>query len=251
MKGLILSIFLFLAGCGIQSNNGTYKIGIDPTWYPLQMEGKDAQVMAFSNEILQEIAKTEKLELKTTRVSWDNIESGLIKKQYDAMLSSKQPYNFYEKQFGFSDPYLMTGPVLLVPTNASFQGMQGLEIGVIERSSDIALLEKTPGIILRTYESIPQMLNDVVAGHIAGGVIHVLMAESYTQDLYQGKLKIATPPLDDEGIRVVTLFSQNNDLINYFNDGLKELKKSGKYLNLLQKWGLDGSEKASIKGSSL
>ncbi len=242
MKGIILSVFLFLASCGIQSNNGTYNIGIDPTWYPLEVEQKQAQVMAFSNEILQEIAKIEKLELKITKMSWDNLEDGLMKKQYDAILSSKQPYIFYEKLFGFSDPYLMTGPVLLILTSSTFQGMQGKEIGVIAGSSDIALLEKTPGIILRTYETPPQMLNAVASGNIDGAVIQVLMAESYTQDLYQGKLKIVTSPLDDEGIRMITLYNKNNDLINYFNDGLNQLKQNGKYLKLLQKWNLDGSQ---------
>ncbi len=235
-------VFLLFGSCGTPSN-GSYKIGIDHSWYPLNFEGKEARVTAFSNELLEEIAHLKKIKLTGVKQNWDMLLQNLNEKKYDAILSSMQPYIFYEKTYDFSNTYLMTGPVLVVPIHSSINSLgmlEGKELGVLQGSSDIALLEKSQGIMLRMYASFPQMLNDVLNGVIEGAALPLLVAESYTQDLYQNQLKIATLPLDDEGLRIITLYKENNALIKLFNEGLRELKQNGKYLKLLQKWSLDG-----------
>lgn len=240
----ILSIFLFfLASCS--QNNGSYKIGVDPSWYPFNFGDRESSVNTFSSELLQEIGKIKKIEFSILKMNWDNLQDGLQKNKYSGILTSVQPFVFYEKQFDFSTPFLMTGPVLVVPINSkvtSLEMLKGKEIAILAGSSDAPLLEKTPGILLRYYKSIPQALTDLTHGYIEGVVIPVLTAESYMQDLYQGKVKIATAPLNSEGLRLVTLHDQNSELQDLFNSALAELKQNGTYLKLLQKWNLDGTQ---------
>ncbi len=154
------------------------------------------------------------------------------------------PYIFNEKQFDFSSIYLPLGPVLVVPLQskiASLDQLIGKQIGIVSGSSSVSLLEKSNGAIIRYYESIPQALNDVLLGAIDGAMVGILPASAYCRDLYKGELKVATAPLNDEGLRLVTKHKAAPDLIRAFNAGLQTLKKNGVYTHLQNKWSLQES----------
>jgi polar amino acid transport system substrate-binding protein len=237
---VIACLFLF-GSCGSNKPNTGYLIGIDANWYPLDFMGKEKNIYAFSNELLQEIAKKTSMKISTIQMNWDNLFPGLQKEQCDAVLSSLYPYLFNKKKYDFSDLYLNTGPVLVVPYSSkatSLDMLNGKEIAVQADSSDADFLEIHPGIIIRTYDTIPNALNAIVEENLDGALVDVLIAESYCQDIYHGQLKIATPPLNDAGLRLVALHGHDATLIKNFNKGLKELKHSGEYKKLQKKWSL-------------
>ncbi len=228
--------------CG-GSQKTTYQVGVDPSWYPLLVEGKEKNLTGFSTELLQEIGKKEHIAISKVSVSWDVLMEGLKKKQYAAILFSLPPYNFNQQTYDFSELYLKTGPVLVVPASypyTSLEKLSGKEIAVMPGSSGTSILEKYPGILIRNYDSIARALNDVSTGTINGALVDRLMAEAYCQDLYQGKLRIVTEPLDNSGLRMITLHNQAPELIEAFNEGLDKLKSSKEYDNLLKKWGFMG-----------
>ena len=228
-------------GCGGGSQKTTYQVGVDPSWYPLLLDGKERNMTGFSTELLQEIGKKEDVAFSKVSVSWDVLMEGLQKGQYVGILFSMQPYNFNQQTYDFSDLYLKTGPVLVVSTSfdyTSLDNLSGKEIAVMPDSGGTSILEKHPGILIRNYDSIAKALNDVSLGEIDGAIVDRLMAESYCQDLYQGKLKIVTAPLNDAGLRLITLHNKAPELIEAFNDGLEKLKSSKEYDDLLKKWSL-------------
>ncbi len=218
---------------------------MDQSWYPLLLDGKENNLTAFSTELLQEIGKKEEIAFSKAAVGWDVLMEGLKKGEYIAILFSMPPYNFNQQTFDFSDLYLKTGPVLVVPTSfnyTSLDDMAGKEIAVMPDSTGTLILEKYPGILIRNYDSIAKALNDVNAGKIDGALIDVLMASSYCQDLYQGKLRIVTKPLNDFGLRLITLHNRAPELIKAFNNGLEKLKSSKEYDKLMKKWGFSPLE---------
>lgn len=243
---LFILILLVLFGCSSNSSEGR-KVGIDASWYPLEFGQRTNSVTAFSTELLSEIGKEEKIPFVRLTVNWDTLLEGLKKGSYEAILTSMPPYIFNEKLFDFSAIYLPLGPVLVVPVNSpikSLQDLNGKEIAVIAGSSSALLLEPSQGVLIRDYLSIPEALNSLAAGSLDGAMVDILSAVAYCNDLYQGKLKIVTPPLNDEGLRLVTIRGAAPDLVSGFNRGLEALKKSGSYDKLLAKWGLMESSAA-------
>jgi polar amino acid transport system substrate-binding protein len=241
LRNLTFIALLLLSACGGKSKSSAMRIGIDPSWTSLELPEKQTNVTAFSNELLLEISRLKKIQLATVVRSWDNLLSGLQEKHYEGVLSSLVPYNFNQKQYDFSDIYLRTGPVLVLPYNSSIDSLDeldGKEIAVQRGSPDAAILEKHPKILIRIYDSIPQAFNDILTGTVDGAIAPILLAESYSQDLYSGQLKVATPPLNDDGLRLITLHNQSPSLMKAFNKGLKELKENGTYAALARKWGL-------------
>ncbi len=246
-----LLFFLFPALCLITIGCSkppppSYRIGIDPTFYPLDDMGKGKNILGYTRELLEIIAKDQNLSFELITVSWDVLESGLKEKKYQAILSSLQPLPFNKEIYHFSDLYLATGPVLIMRYGTDLDQeneLQGKEIAVQAGSiTSIRALEKFPGIIIRTYDSIPSALNDAAAFNIDGAIVGNLGAKSYVQDLYYKKLQIMTPPLDDEGLRLIALIGRDQSLFAKFNKSLESMKKSGKYQELLQKWNLASSE---------
>ena len=236
---LLWLVLVTLFGCGGSSNSGR-RVGVDPTWYPLELGSRDKNVTAFSTDLLTEIGKVQKIPFVKVSVNWDALMEGLQKDKYEAILSSMPPYIFNEKHFDFSEVYLPLGPVLVVPMPSkinSLNMLNGKEIAVISGSSGALILEKAPGVLIRYYDSAPAALNAILDGTIDGALIDILSATAYCRDLYQGQLKIATAPLNNEGLRLITKHDQATDLIKGFNKGLDKLRADGTLDKLLAKWG--------------
>lgn len=243
--------FLFLAllfsvaavcfvGCG-KVHNGSYYIAVDSLWYPLNFKQKENNVMGFSSELLTVISKQENMNISLINTNWDTLFQGLRAGSYQGVLSSVYPYNFNLKDYDFSDLYLPTGPVLLLPTHSKYKSLKeikGKEIGAIIRSPSILILEAFPDILIKTYDSAASLINDILAGHISGGLLPILTAEAFAQGSFTDEIRIASKPLNQEGLRLITLKDKAPKLIAHFNKGLQKLKKNDSYEKLLAKWQL-------------
>ncbi len=237
-------IFLLILTCCSKSGKSGRGVGVDPYWFPLGFGTRDNSVTAFSTELLTEIGKKEKIPFLKVSVNSSDLMEGLQKGNYEAILSSMRPYIFNQDLFDFSDVYLALGPVLVVPSRStihSLQDLDGKEIAVIDGSSYDQILEKSKGVIIRYYDSMPKALNDTLLGTVDGAMIDILSAGAYCRDLYEGELKIATRPLNDEGLRLIVKHQTAEDMVKGFNAGLDQMKKDGSYAKLLDKWGLQES----------
>ncbi len=236
---ILLLVLCTLLSCS-KSSNGGRRVALDPYWSPLDLGTRAHNVTACSTNLLTEIGKLEKIPFVKVSVNGNDLMEGLQKGQYEAILSSMQPYIFNRDLFDFSDIYLALGPVLVVPAQSkidSLKNLDGKEIAVIAGSTYDQILEKSNGVLIRFYDSIPKALNDILLGVVDGAMIDSLSATAYCRDLYEGELKIATAPLNDEGLRMVVKHNTAPDLIKGFNAGLAQMKKDGSYQKLIGKWG--------------
>jgi ABC-type amino acid transport substrate-binding protein len=240
----LILILVTLLGCGKNLNGVGRRVGVDSYWFPLDFGSRDNNVTAFSTELLTEIGRVEKIPFVKVSVNSSDLMEGLQKDKYEAILSSMPPYIFNKALFDFSEIYLPLGPVLVVPVRSkinSLEDLNGKEIAVISGSTSALILEKSQGVLIRYYDSIPKALNDILTDTVDGAMVDILSAVAYCRDLYQGELKISTGPLNDEGLRLITKHNAAPDLIKGFNDGLAKMKKDGSYFKLLDKWGLQES----------
>jgi polar amino acid transport system substrate-binding protein len=240
-KFILIFLTIFLTSCGGKKSDFDYKIALDPSWYSLSLPGRESNLTAFTCELLEAVGKIEKVSIGVYQRSWSNLVFGLQEGEYNAICTTLEPYLFYEKMYNFSDLYLMTGPVLVTPINSKYTSLSqfsGLEIGFQEGSNAALILEKYPGIIQRSYDSIQTALVDTQNGTIEGSILGVLSARSYTQDLFQGQLKISSYPLTQEGIRLIGIKSRSTTFMRVFNQGLTRLKENGTYAALAKKWNL-------------
>ena len=246
--GVLLGLFLFylvrsycLNGCVID----TYMIGQSTNWGKLHVIGKERNLGAFNHELLVAIAKEEHFHVHILFSSnpMEELEEG----ELQGILTTLEPSYLNQDHLLFSEPYFRTGPVLIISSAAPVEGWNEQAkkvIGIPSGSSMLLGLEQDPSIQIKMYEDILLALTDLRERRIDGAIFPVIPAYVYTQTFYKHELKIATAPLNDEGIRLVTLKNEKGEaLMKNFQAGLTILKENGTYDKMLERWGLMDVEK--------
>ncbi|MCX6990455.1 MAG: transporter substrate-binding domain-containing protein [Chlamydiae bacterium] len=234
-------ILLFLISACSSSSTNTYTVAMSPSFNSVEVLGREKNIEAFLTDLFSEVSNRAKIRIPLESVNSNTLFDGLQKMQYQAVVSGMPPYNFTESTYSFSSVFLQTGPVLIVPTGSSVKSLEKLsskEVGIISDSMAVSILEKYPGIIIRPYDSIPGMLNDLSEGILEAALVAVLPAEGYCNDLYKTTLKIVTPPLNDAGLRIITMKGSSEGLLQAFDKSLKKMQEDGSFAKLMQKWGL-------------
>ena len=224
----------------------TYYIGRDGTWYPLDLRGKEKNMVGFANDLLQEIADFEGFRVQIFEVGRHALFDGLNTDSYDAVLSSLDPNVINRRSYEFSDLFYSLGPVIVVPADSTVSSLQDLEgkiLGIESGALQIYNIAEPPNVVIIPYDTAATALEKLDGNLLDAVVIDALRAHVSTDGFYRGRLKVATSPLTDRGLRLVTKKTPDKVLfVSKFNDGLRKVKESGTYDALMEKWGLIQTE---------
>ena len=231
---------VWFSGCGIVGKP-VYYIARDPNWYPLALLGKEKNVLAFSDDLLMEIAKIEGFEVSTIVTNSNSLEIGLDIGIFDAAMTTLKPTPFRQDKYCFSDPYFFSGPILVVPaesTASSLIDMDHKRVAVRTGALRVFQIDTHPEITFQFYDNIIHGLDSMLHGELDGVIMDLVPAYGFSQGVYRGRIKVVGAPLTTAGIRLVANREKAPQLVMYFNRGLKELEENGVYRQLLEKWGL-------------
>lgn len=243
---LIATIIVFAKSCSFGvTESRTYHIAQDPSWYVLSAIGKEKSLTTFSDDLVLAIANQEHILMKITNVQSNQLLAKLNDGEVDGILSNIELIKQTIEGYQYSDPYYLTGPVLIVPKDSKRENWTEISnkiVGVIVSPSSYLELKKNSPFQLKLYDNPVKALNDMEKQSIDGVVLPLLMASYYTKTYFHD-LKIGTTTLNQEGLRLITLKSdEGEELIKRFNEGLVRLKQDGTYFELLQQWDLPNGE---------
>lgn len=252
--GFFIFLLVLLIGGGYRlwewvspSAPSVYSIGMDTVWYPLNLYGKEASVTAFSQELLFAIARDQKIKVEVIRTGPKRLKDLLDDWEVDGILTSVIPDVKTEAQYYFSEPYYKFGAVFILKKSMDYKAFGELphkRIAVKRGSSIMYQLKIDQNTTLSSYDSLLMAFEDLVQGKFDAIVVDQLPIFLYFGSLYRDKLRIATPPLTSEGLRLMTIQeSYTEELIEKFNAGLQNLKDSGAYNRLIERWELFNAEK--------
>jgi len=256
MRGKIFLFLLLLCACTSGRGSKIYQIGRDPTWWPLDLAAQTLSVRGFSDELLQYIAKEEKIQIALYSAGGEALMVGLNREWADGVLSSLPPVPQTETVYDFSKPYLLTGPVLVVPASSKVTGLSDMSnslIAVVDAAPLLTEMAQVSYLLIKPFPTTAAALAAVDAGAVQGAVVESLQAYSYLADLYDGRLKVATPPLDDQGLRLIVLKGKSEELMKLFEKGLKKAIKNGTYKELAERWELhlDVGQRSTISSGGV
>ncbi len=236
-KLFILTLFLSSCGSGENSFRTGIRIGVDPLWYPIDFGKETSYVNGYTEDLLLEMAQYSGAQFELIQANWDNLLDGLKQGKYDAVITTLPPYEYNRAKYDFSENLLDLGPVLIVPLKAEKRDLtelQGELVGVITNDPSMLILAKHPSIIIRNYNSIPELLNALVKGEIEGALLNQIPAVNYVRDLYSTALEIVGKPMTDQGIHFIGPKGELKPL----NKNLEALRKKKILAQLQKKWQL-------------
>lgn len=239
---LLLFFFFNTSATTIVSEKKLYTVARDASWAPFNFSGKERQITAFSDELLEAIADDQDFIVHIQPSSPDNIFIGLLSNDYQGVLAIRLPDSFFPNKFYASPSYYPFGPVVIAPIHSSIRSAEQLKgkiVGITETVEFFMEYPTNPEATYISYPHISDALEAMEQGFVQAVMASRLLAETYVNSFYKGIFTIVTPPLSDLGLRLFTRHTEEgSELVSYFSRGLHNLKKNGTYDALLKKWHL-------------
>jgi polar amino acid transport system substrate-binding protein len=232
-------------------NPNVYIIARDPTWFPINLIGKDNQLSAFTDDLMQAIAAEEGIHIHWDYTLSEDLFTGLENEDYDGILTFKTPSSKNRQNFLFSRGFFFVGAVLLVPMDSKVQSLNQMEGSVIgiEQGTMLSLdIEHYPSITFLPYDNVIRQLDALAGQFIDGAIMPAIPAYNYAKSLYFGRIRVTPSFLTKESLKLAALHTERGEtFIQHFNNGLKKLKDNGTYDALLTKWGFHNMDDLAIQ----
>lgn len=205
------------------------------------MYGADEALRGFSDDLIYQAMSAAGLPVKIISIDSMTPTQILDAKMADVVLTAHPITPSSTKLYDFSNPYFVSGPVVVVAKNAPYTSLKDLQTGeiAIDRNVPLAISEEaTAHYILRPYESVFLAIEDVVKGKLDGAVVNFILATRFARGFYEGKIKILLPPVIPLGVRCMVKKGMHQEFMQAFNEQLLALRKSKNYDKMLAYWGL-------------
>lgn len=234
-----------LAGCGAEKKAETKKwiIATDTVFKPFEYTDASGNFVGIDVDILAAVAADQKFEYDLQSLGWDSGVAAVQAGQADGLIAGATiKQERIDSGWIFSDGYYDATQTFTVGADssiASFDDLKGLNVAVKQGTAgaDFAnSLKDQYGFTVTTFEDSPTMYQDVILGNSAACVEDTpIMAAS----IKEGGLALKIPAgMESEGAPYgfAIMNKDNQQLLDMFNAGLKNIKANGKYQEILDKY---------------
>ncbi|WP_348663680.1 transporter substrate-binding domain-containing protein [Chlamydia vaughanii] len=241
LKFLALLFLLPLVFLGCSREKKALLVGRDTTWFPKQFGIYTANINAFLNDLVAEVNYRENLNINIVNQDWIHLFENLDDQKTAGAFTSILPTVEMLDHYQFSDPILLTGPVLVVPEGSPYKSIEDLRgklIGVYKFDSSVLVGQDIPEAVLTPYQHVPIALEALSSNCYDALLAPVIEVTALIETAYKGRLKIISQPLNQDGLRLVVLRGEKDNLLEGFNMGLVKSMRSGKYQTIKQQYRL-------------
>ena len=233
-----------LAGCGAKKEEGKkWIIATDTVFKPFEYTDASGNFVGIDVDILAAVAADQKFEYDLQSLGWDSGVAAVQAGQADGLIAGATiKQERIDSGWIFSDGYYDATQTFTVGADssiASFDDLKGLNVAVKQGTAgaDFAnSLKDQYGFTVTTFEDSPTMYQDVILGNSAACVEDTpIMAAS----IKEGGLALKIPAgMESEGAPYgfAIMNKDNQQLLDMFNAGLKNIKANGKYQEILDKY---------------
>ena len=242
---MLRNIFLTLAAVLITFSSAfaekTVVIAHDATWPPMEFMDANKNIVGYSVDYTNAIAKEAGFKVVHKSVAWDGIFAGLATGKYDMIASSVSITPERKKKFDFSTPYfeVMQGVVVLNESKvAENKDLKGKVVGGQIGTTGIFLMKKI-GVETKKFDEIGHAIEALYTGRLDAVICDDAIAYDYVlrNEKYAGKMKVAfvvkAPEPEYYGFVVK---KGNKELLDMINKGIEAVKAKGIEEELRKKW---------------
>ena len=197
---------------------------------------KNGKVIGFDIDISKEVAKSLGKELKIEDTAFDGLLPALESGQVDMVIAGMTKTPEREKNVLFSEPYYLAAQKIIVRKNSPIKNkyeISGNKIGVQLGTTSDTIVSKIKGVNVVKLQSVPSVLQDLSSGKIDAAVLDEAPADQYVKGF--SNLEVLPDSLGNEEY-AIAIKKGNDDLKNQVDKVIDEMKKDGRYQELLKKY---------------
>ncbi len=248
---LALVLTVCFAGCGEakkeddkqQDKEVVYTIVSDNAFSPFESFDKETGTyVGIDMEIFDAIAKDQNFKYNMMNVGFDPALAKVQAGQADGVIAGMTINDKRKKIFDFSNGYFEDGQVLVVAENSDITKVEDLKGKVVATKNgtmgtEFAEANKDKyGYTTKAFEGSNEMYQSIINNNCGA------CFEDYTvigDAIKNGiKLKTVGEKINPSQYGFAVKKGKNAELIEKFNKGLENIKKNGKYEEILAKYGL-------------
>lgn len=228
-----------------------YKIASDSSFAPFVFQDDSNKYTGIDMSLINAIAKDQGFTLDISNPGFDAAVNAVQSGQADGMIAGMSITDERKETFDFSDPYYTANAIIGVKKNSSiksYEDLNGKTVGVKNGTASQTFLEENKdkyGYKIKTFADASPMYDSLKAGSVDA----VMDDEPIIKYAIKQGQDLATPiegtPVGEYGFAVKK--GSNPELIEMFNNGLANLKASGKYEEILNQYLADSSSSTSTK----
>ncbi len=132
---------------------GYFVLGLDADFAPMGFTDEKGEIVGFDIDLAKAVAEKMGVEVKTQPISWDSKNMELDSGNIDVIWNGFSISEERKKEVLFTDPYLTTGQVIVVPVNSEIKTKADLA-GKTVALQDGSTSEEALKADTATYESI-------------------------------------------------------------------------------------------------
>lgn len=227
----------------------TYKISSDSSFAPFVFQNDQNKYTGIDMELIKAIAKDQGFTLEISNPGFDAAVSDVQNGNADGMIAGMTVTDARKATFDFSDPYYTTNSILAVQESSkisSYEDLKGKIVGVKNGTASQTFLEENKskyGYKIKTFSDGASMYDSLNSGSVAA----IMDDEPVIKYAIKQGRKFKTPIEGTPSGQVAFAVQKdsNPELIEMFNNGLANLKESGEYQKILDKYLSSDSEETT------
>ena len=227
----------------------TYKISSDTSFAPFVFQNDQSKYTGIDMELIKAIAKDQGFTLEISNPGFDAAISDVQNGNADGMIAGMTVTDARKATFDFSDPYYTTNSILAVQessTISSYEDLKGKTVGVKNGTASQTFLEENKskyGYKIKTFSDGASMYDSLNSGSVAA----IMDDEPVIKYAIKQGRKFKTPIEGTPSGQVAFAVQKdsNPELIEMFNNGFANLKESGEYQKILDKYLSSDSEEST------
>ncbi|WP_432206788.1 amino acid ABC transporter substrate-binding protein/permease [Paenibacillus lautus] len=219
----------------------TYQIGTDVTFAPFEFQDASGKFVGIDMDLLDAIAKDQNFKYEIKPLGFNAAVQALEANQVDGVIAGMSITDERKQKFDFSDPYFDSGVVMAIRQDQesikSYEDLRGKKVAVKTGTEGYSFAESISskyGFTIVPFDDSAQMYDDVKTGNsVACFDDFPVLAYGVKQN---NGLKIVTDMEPGASYGFAVSKGRNQELLQKFNAGLINLKASGEYDRIKEKY---------------
>ncbi|NLY11659.1 MAG: basic amino acid ABC transporter substrate-binding protein [Firmicutes bacterium] len=240
LMGLII---VSLFSIGSLANTNVLRVATEAGFMPFEfVDEKTNELVGFDMDLIREIGKILEMEVEIVNVGFDGLIPGILANQWDVVIAGVTITPEREESVSFSDPYYAAELAVLVRNDnkkiTAVDQLEGAKVAVqIGTTGDLVATYDIEGInqVLR-FNTVPEAILAVINRQADAAIIDLPVVNAYLKNNPNAPLKSLGSLFGEPDFFGIAVRKQNPELLEKINAALQQLKESGKYDEIYNKW---------------
>ena len=242
------------AGQKATPKKSKYSISSDSSFAPFVFQNGKNKYTGIDMDLIKAIAKDQGFTIEISNPGFDAAVSDVQSGHAQGMIAGMTVTDARKETFDFSEPYYTANSILAVQESSkidSYDDLKGKTVGVKNGTSSQTFLEenkKKYGYKIKTFSDGASMYDSLNSGSVAAIMDDEPVIKYAIKQGRKFKTPIEGTPSGQLAFAVKK--GENPELIEMFNNGLANLKESGEYQKILDKY-LSSDSESSTESTSV